>query len=370
MDKMAVELPAAARPQIRKAANDAWQLGQDYRLRIRPHRRIIPKDAIRFFTDRMHISAGEVFENKEDEFREAIRQGLLTGDRRKAIKDLEKNVRDKLTSIEHREKLDWIFRQETNRARNFSRLERFEQIGVKDIEVVSVLDQRTSEICKLMNGRRFSVKKAVEFTRQWTSTSPGEVYKKFKQPPVGVVREWDGQSTNDIIKQAGVKVPPYHAGGCRTTVVASERSRLRKKSGSLFTGELQKPKRLGKRRLQDKKLSEQRFDDLRNLSSDELLSKVSSIKNARWSPKGLEEHANRDLGHTFGKSIQDYEKKSFDVIRKPDSVYAYYDKQSNARRFAFYEKSSGAFVAASYDAMIIHSLHRRRMIPGYYLRIL
>ena len=371
---------------IEKYIRQSWVLGQKYQVKIKPDRRVIPKDAIRFFSDTMQISIGTTFKGREDEFRKAVTKILVTGKHSQALKDLQAELGTLLQDPEMLRRMNWMLRDMTNRARNYSRVERFSQIGITEVEIVAVLDQRTSPICKLMHGRRVSVETAREFIKEFTDTDPKEVFDEFKSTPKAVVDSMDGKATADIVKNQSIKLPPYHPGGCRTTVVASTKTRVTTKSGKTLRGEIQKPNFNEIKRAISKAKSphvkaklfedferqsseaESRFGDLRNLTKNELLSKIDSLKLAKWDPKKLDEHF-RDHNEMRFRTADDYANRCMEIIKKPDEVYAYIDNLSDGRRFGFRDKKTGHFVGVSYDSMQIHTLHRNRNTARY-LRIL
>jgi len=130
-----------------------------------------------------------------------------------------------------------------NRARNFGGVESMVQAGVETFEIIAVMDQRTSPICRLMNGKIFRLEhavtqrdrliasndpEAVKVIAPWRS--PDEVRSalglpKGYLPPLpgegqGTVAEVSkaGESDGDRLARIGMTLPPYHY-HCRTTYV-------------------------------------------------------------------------------------------------------------------------------------------------------
>lgn len=103
------------------------------------------------------------------------------------------------------------------RARTFGTIEGLVQAGIEQYEFIAVMDERTSDICRELNGRIFSVATAVDIRDQiLAAESPDDV--KSITP---WVRAKDAQTTSSKDLQAkGACMPPAHF-RCRSTVVAS-----------------------------------------------------------------------------------------------------------------------------------------------------
>jgi hypothetical protein len=110
-----------------------------------------------------------------------------------------------------------------NQATNFGLLESFAEAGVKRYRIAAVLDQRTTVICQMMDGREFEVSTgrrianarmdaddpdAARAAAPWLSPAQVEALPNFETSP------------EEALANAGVAVPPFH-GHCRTTVVPS-----------------------------------------------------------------------------------------------------------------------------------------------------
>jgi hypothetical protein len=102
-----------------------------------------------------------------------------------------------------------------SRSRHFGSVQGYVDAKIVNLVVMAVMDERTSEICREMNGRRIPVARAVEQRDQMMAAKDPEDVKAIAPWPK--LEAIQGKSTEDIMAQ-GVRMPPYH-GRCRTTVV-------------------------------------------------------------------------------------------------------------------------------------------------------
>jgi len=93
----------------------------------------------------------------------------------------------------------------------------YQELGIEYLEVLAVMDERTSEICKMMNGRIIPVANAAgQRDAMMAAKSPEDV--KTISPWLKPA-QLKGLDTKGIMGK-GVIMPPYHF-HCRTTVVAA-----------------------------------------------------------------------------------------------------------------------------------------------------
>lgn len=103
-----------------------------------------------------------------------------------------------------------------NRARNFGLIEGYENLGVTELRILVVLDERTSDICKAMAGQVIPVSAAINQRDLLMAAEDPEDVKAIS--PWVSADAVIGKDIADIVAQ-GVIMPPYHF-NCRTTVVA------------------------------------------------------------------------------------------------------------------------------------------------------
>lgn len=122
----------------------------------------------------------------------------------------------------------------TNRARAFAALASYEEAGVSQYEVVAVMDERTTEVCRMMNGTILSVPSALDQLERLEAAEDLEEVKTQAAPFLRVdgdrivtaagqqiaSRSGDAWSkaTPSEMNASGIHAPPYHH-RCRTTIV-------------------------------------------------------------------------------------------------------------------------------------------------------
>ncbi len=120
-----------------------------------------------------------------------------------------------------------------NRARNFSAVSTMDEAGLDFFRFDAVMDEVTSRVCRAMNGRVFSVERAMDRFRQVAKLKDPEKVAEL-QPFVSESSDEEGGGltikgpggrrsiedlSDDELEAAGVAVPPLH-GNCRSTIVA------------------------------------------------------------------------------------------------------------------------------------------------------
>lgn len=104
------------------------------------------------------------------------------------------------------------------------------KIGVTRYEIMNPMDERTSQICRYMNGKVLEVRDAVQMVSDLSSaTSPEDI--KSIHPWLGDAAFKAISATFNLVgnlitnssavRAAGLSLPPYH-GACRSTVDISE----------------------------------------------------------------------------------------------------------------------------------------------------
>ena len=140
----------------------------------------------------------------------------------------------------------------TNRARNATQLSTFQEAGIETYRFEAVLDEVTSEVCRFMHGRVFTVSRAMDRFRQVERARDPERIRDIQpfvqvgaddegnevlfyerggrrravaevdEPAVGesdAIGRYSNTLNNQQLEAAGVTVPPLH-GRCRSTIVA------------------------------------------------------------------------------------------------------------------------------------------------------
>ena len=147
---------------------------------------------------------------------------------------------------------DLIAADFSNKARTCTQLNTFDRAGVQQFEFDAIMDQATSDICRLLHGRRFSVQKSQsKMQKSLSLTDPEQVKNSLPWVQSGTAANGDqilyyerngtrtivarversgiGESdrsgsyssvlSNKALEAAGLPVPPRH-GHCRSTIMA------------------------------------------------------------------------------------------------------------------------------------------------------
>jgi hypothetical protein len=104
-----------------------------------------------------------------------------------------------------------------------------EEAGVEEYEFRAVMDQRTSRICRELNGRVFSVPRVMNVVRQALDGPPSAIESVAPWPTfdaerndffiqTGDRRSYLGGQSEEWLADHGVALPPLH-GNCRSVIV-------------------------------------------------------------------------------------------------------------------------------------------------------
>lgn len=111
------------------------------------------------------------------------------------------------------------------KARNFSQILSMDEIGITEYQISAIMDQKTSNICRTLNGKVFQVKEAVKYVNDVFNTAPDKVTSKFPWADQKDFPQTDAERNalkpsdlKSLYDSMPVKLPPYHA-KCRTSVI-------------------------------------------------------------------------------------------------------------------------------------------------------
>lgn len=109
-----------------------------------------------------------------------------------------------------------------NHASTFGALTGLEQAGFDRYRIVAVMDERTSEVCRTMNGRTFSVPTGLKQMNETVLAEDPEELKaaagwKSAEAVRQAAGDGDARSQEHGLAAAGLALPPYH-GSCRTVI--------------------------------------------------------------------------------------------------------------------------------------------------------
>jgi len=147
----------------------------------------------------------------------AVAEGMTEGLGREAIGNKLADFFDDYPGVRNKPLTYWrgFAANGMNRSRNFGLIQGYTDVGVKQLEVLAILDERTSAICRELNGRIIPVSRAAGQRDALMAAEDPEDVKTIA--PWIPVEDVTGKSTRYIMDQ-GVIMPPYHF-HCRTTVV-------------------------------------------------------------------------------------------------------------------------------------------------------
>ncbi len=142
------------------------------------------------------------------------------------IEDFRRAAGEKLGELNDQQ-INTIVRSAVQRVRNWAHIGSLSQAGIEKARVVATLDERTTEICRELDGKIIRVAPAQEAIEELIGLEPGEVAarlyesplgKAISRDPVGTIKgfiEGDGKTIKDELVRMGRGFPPYHP-NCRT----------------------------------------------------------------------------------------------------------------------------------------------------------
>lgn len=339
------EVAAAVRDNIRDAWVDAATSG------VKPAQKTATQKvapAIKWFESAQSYDYGAVYNDFRPEMQQAVLdelEGSGAGGRsiREKAQAAAKAAGKILTDDEAQNRYRLVVSNAVNKARNFSQVLSMQELGFQELEIVAIMDQKTSAICRSMNGRRVRVETMATFVNDVLDTEPAAVAKSFPWPksaPQG--------KTTQVMQALSCKMPPYH-GHCRTTVVVGREERIITRSGA----ELTQPKMpeastlppdIGQVKRQEALL---RWQDYHDLTPSEFASKINAFQGSTWGhQEALDEHftkhKNEFSGSDAPKSKKQYADMAKNVLTGYDRLFVYYN--GGRPRTMFYQQKENLAV--------------------------
>ncbi|MBE7413365.1 MAG: hypothetical protein HS129_15110 [Leptospiraceae bacterium] len=337
---------------FREVLSESWDVGQSFQEESDAEKLPANKDVLKFFQTAYKFDIGNTFSNHKDAFTQAVEEALNTGNTQGAINRLKEELLGSGLNLDGEliQKMDFIVRGQILRTRNFSRVYRLKEIGIEHLEIIAILDQKTSLTCRIMNGRIVEIETAVNFIEDFTSEYPADPKfwtDKFKNPLLNFDKH-DSLPTKDLVGKNGVlknQLPPYHP-RCRTIVVASFETKIEKAGGGFFSGTLD----TSNADLTDPKWkTSQRYSELQNLTPQELLNRIDALRNTTvWDTATIDRKFGKHGAEFGANDSSEYVKMSEDILQSFDRVFAYY--RYNDKRFGFYSKKYNGLVTVDPDS--------------------
>lgn len=346
------EVSAAVRDHIREAWVDGATSG------VKPAQKTATQKlpgAMKWFEKAQGYDYGAVYNDFRDEMRQAVLDELEgTDSNGKAIKEkaiAAAGAAGKVLSTDEAEgRYRLVVSNAVNKARNFSQVLSMKELGFQELEIVAILDQKTSGICREMNGRRVRVETMATFVQDVLDTEPSDVVSKFPWP-----KTMPQGKTTQVIASLACKMPPYH-GRCRTTVVVGREERILTRTGTQLTQpKIPEGKKVdadvGRKKVQDGLL---RWQDYHDLNPSEFASKINAFQGAEWGqPESLDSHFAKHREEFGGatKNAKAYAAAAKKVLTDYDRVFVYYNK-GEARTMFYQTKENHAVVVDDKSASI------------------
>lgn len=207
------------------------------------------------------------------------------------------------------------------RARNLGAVQSMVEAEVTEYQILAVMDERTSQICREMHGRIFRVERAVELRAALLgASSPEDVKTIAPWPKLEDVR---GKATRDL--PPGMALPPYHF-RCRTTVVP----RVRAESAAVTIVQETEPVEVERQRVsQAQKLAR---DYLESLTPAERAAKLNALAHVSWEERKACGHLRHtELGIADPQALV---KAARDTVLKPDRILVFFGRNGHLQ-YAF-----------------------------------
>jgi SPP1 gp7 family putative phage head morphogenesis protein len=104
----------------------------------------------------------------------------------------------------------------TTKSREFGRVEGMVQAGIEEYRIDAILDRRTSDVCRHLDGKLFKVADAVAHRERLVESGDPKAIKEISPwPEADSIRALSAEE----LAERGVLLPPFH-GHCRTRIQA------------------------------------------------------------------------------------------------------------------------------------------------------
>lgn len=228
------ELAAEAKPVIRRYLERSFKVGQAVRGVPRAVQLLFDRprqEALDWLVEGDGFWLGKVFpEHLREPFRDTIAAGLEEGlgrrDIGRRLRGLVEGTADAPGKIELYNR---VAATSVNRANNWGGVFSLQEAGIDEYVIRAVLDERTSKICRFMDGKVFQVARAMSLVNQVLegppetveTLSPWPVYDSSRDDfylPQREGKPYLKEQSVDFLQDQGLSLPPYHA-NCRTVYV-------------------------------------------------------------------------------------------------------------------------------------------------------
>ncbi|MCB1201338.1 MAG: hypothetical protein KDK41_11895 [Leptospiraceae bacterium] len=349
------ELPGPLYETFRPYLVEAWLPASKVKPPIGPRNKqeivhIPTSTAMQIFNDQFNHGFLNAYERRKTDIQIAIERELSgkasdvksgVEAARKAAKEAGKVMSD-----------DWLMSQyrlvvsgSVMKARNFAQVLSYQALEYTELEFVAILDNKTSPICRTMNGRRVSVKRAVDYVQDYMATDPDDIKTKFAwAKESGFDRAAQGKNTDQILAGMGSKLPPFH-GHCRTSVVPGLTETIVNSKGRPLEPKFPPLKNVkNKDQLKQglRGIIREPGSDQGEFTMNELASRINSFsRDGVWDDENLKVHHEKHGRRLKITDKDKYAEYAKEVAKTFDHAYLYkeYTKFGDDTRVMYYKKN-------------------------------
>jgi len=188
--------------------------------------------AINWFESANRYDYGGVYNDFKDDMAKSIKDIFEGTDSSSKIIERAVKAKEKLgeifSTLQVQNRYRLVAENAVNKARNFAQALAYEELGITRYQISAIVDQKTSIICRTLNGKVFETKTATKYVNEVLSTDPNKVVAKFPWPDAKTfpqteddLRNITPAEINKLYNNMSVKLPPYHA-FCRSTVIIQQ----------------------------------------------------------------------------------------------------------------------------------------------------
>ncbi len=199
------------------------------------------------------------------------------------------------------------------RSREFGRTSAYQKAGINYVKVSAVVDDRTSDICRNLNGRIIAVSKLVQQRDNLMNAKSPEETKKIAPwlSKKDIAIKVKGIETSKLPK--GVALPPYHF-RCRTRTVVAYENELNTNIAEAGLTHKDITERLKSKIINNQKPSK-----------DEIVKLIEIVKGSKWDASKVKEFNKYSAQHHYEKhkkefasdSMAQYNSKMIELFRNP-----------------------------------------------------
>lgn len=204
----------------------------------------------------------------------------------------------------------------TGRIRTFSNVKGYVKAGIKGLKISAILDGKTTCICREMNGRVFITERLDAYVDKAVSvTSEKELKKMLPMRAGNDTKGIKGNASGSIV--IADQLPPYHW-RCRTRTVA-------------YFEEFETEEEKTMRKINNCELGKKEAKELQNMALRGDMKGAVKVKGKKLD--SWKYHAEKHMKEFKVKNLEEYQKKVYNIIRKPSVARYGVDKYGEVKMF-------------------------------------